>query len=183
MGKQLPGLNAKLIDFIKRQSLFFVATAAGEGKVNLSPKGMETLKVLGENRVVWLNLTGSGNETAAHIRKIPRMTLMFCAFEGPPLILRLYGTARAIHSNDPEWEELCGHFKSFAGSRQFFDVHLDLVQTSCGMGVPYMEYKRERDMLEPWAEQLGAEGLREYRKNKNRQSLDGLDTGLPTDKQ
>lgn len=179
MGKQLPGLNSKLIEFIQGQPLFFVATAAREGRVNLSPKGMDTLKVLGENRVVWLNLTGSGNETAAHIRENPRITVMFCAFEGPPLILRLYGTARAIHSNNPEWEELCGHFKSFAGSRQFFDMTLDLVQTSCGMGVPYMDYRGERNMLEPWAENLGPEGLREYRQNKNRQSLDGLDTGLP----
>ncbi|WP_445382681.1 pyridoxamine 5'-phosphate oxidase family protein [Robiginitalea sp. IMCC43444] len=182
MGKQLPGLNTKLTEFIEAQPLFFVATAMADGKINLSPKGMDTLKVLGNKRVVWLNLTGSGNETAAHLQKHPRITLMFCAFEGPPLILRLYGTARTLYRSDPEWEELYGHFKDFAGSRQLIDVGVEMVQTSCGMGVPYLEYRGERDMLEPWAENLGAEGLREYRKNKNSQSLDGLDTGLPQEK-
>lgn len=179
MGKRFEALRPGHIDFIHSQKLFFVATAAPGGRVNLSPKGMDTLRVLAPNRILWLNLTGSGNETAAHLLESPRMTLMFCAFEGKPLILRAYGQAEILHPPDLRWDEYSALLPEFAGSRQLILLAVDLVQTSCGMGVPYLSYEGERDMLEPWAETKGKEGLREYREAKNRVSLDGRDTGLP----
>ena len=178
MGKQLPGLNARLISFISSQKVFFVSTAMETGRINLSPKGMDSFRVLDDNTVVWLNLTGSGNETAAHLRYNDRMTLMFCAFEGPPLILRLYGKAKAYHSRDQFWADHIGLFPEIPGSRQLIKVAIDLVQTSCGMGVPLMEYKGERGQLETWAAQLGEEGLRNYQEAKNTRSLDGLPSGI-----
>ncbi|WP_337954680.1 pyridoxamine 5'-phosphate oxidase family protein [Sedimenticola selenatireducens] len=140
MGRQYREIPQKMIDFIRDQKLFFVATAAADGRVNLSPKGMDSLRVLDERRLVWLNVTGSGNETAAHVREFPRMTLMFCAFEGSPMILRLYGTPRVIHPYDTEWETLYPLFKPLSGARQIFDLAVELVQTSCGMGVPFYDY-------------------------------------------
>ncbi len=178
MGKRFDALRPGHIEFIQSQKVFFVATAAPDGRVNLSPKGMDTLRVLSPEQILWLNLTGSGNETAAHLLESPRMTLMFCAFEGKPLILRAYGQARIFHPSDPEWEAYSAMLPEFAGSRQLILMQIDLVQSSCGMGVPYMSYEGERDMLEPWARDKGKEGLREYREVKNRLSLDGRDTGL-----
>lgn len=178
MGKRFEALRPGHIEFVRSQKIFFVATAAPDGRVNLSPKGMDTLRVLAPDRILWLNLTGSGNETAAHLLESPRMTLMFCAFEGKPLILRTYGQAEIFHPADPEWEAYAALLPEFAGSRQLILLHIDLVQSSCGMGVPYMEYAGEREMLEPWAKTKGKEGLREYWEAKNRLSLDGRDTGL-----
>lgn len=179
MGKLHPALTPRLTSFIEKQHLFFVATAAPEGRVNVSPKGMDTLRVQGPGRILWLNLTGSGNETAAHLLKDPRLTLMFCAFEGPPMILRVYGKARSHYPGEPLWEEYIREFTTMAGARQLISLEVGSVQTSCGMGVPLMEFKGDRDMLEPWAREKGPEGLREYRENKNRNSLDGFPTGLP----
>jgi hypothetical protein len=136
MGKRFSELNDQHIRFIDRQKMFFVGTAAAESRVNVSPKGMDSLRVLGNNRVVWLNVTGSGNESSAHVQQNPRMTIMFCAFEGLPLILRLYGTARVIHPRDAEWAELYALFPPLPGARQIFDLSVDLVQTSCGQAVP-----------------------------------------------
>ena len=166
-------LSDKLMDFVRAQKIFFVATAAADGRVNVSPKGMDSLRVLDKNRVAWLNVTGSGNETAAHVQELPRMTLMFCAFEGAPLILRLYGEARAVHPSDPEWSRLYPLFTPLPGARQIFDLSLDLVQTSCGMGVPFFEYAGEREQLLRWAEKKGADGLEKYWREKNSVSLDG----------
>lgn len=178
MGKRLKKLTPRLIDFISNQKVFFVATAMADGKINISPKGMESLKVVHENKVVWLNLTGSGNETAAHLRYSERMTIMFCAFEGPPLILRLYGRAKAYHKRDKAWEEHFSLFPKYAGSRQLIEMDIELVQTSCGFGVPFMDYKGERDLLEPWAEEKGDDGLLAYMEQKNSESLDGHPTGI-----
>lgn len=178
MGKQYSELPGNLAGFITRQKMFFVGTAAADGRVNVSPKGMDTLRIITPKRVVWLNLTGSGNETAAHLREQSRITLMFCAFEGDPLILRLYGQARALHPRDPEWNTLLPLFANFKGSRQLVDVAIDLVQTSCGMGVPFLDFKSERDQLENWAEKKGAEGVRQYWEEKNQLSLDGKPTGI-----
>lgn len=125
-------LNRTLRAFIERQPVFFVATAAPDGRVNVSPKGMSTLRILGDAHIRWLNLSGSGNETAAHLRASNRMTLMFCAFEGNPMILRVYGQATTTHPRDADWEEKVADFPTLAGSRQIFDLRLDLVQTSCG---------------------------------------------------
>lgn len=180
MGTQFTALEEKHVAFIAAQKMFFVATAAADGRVNLSPKGMDSLRVLGPNRLVWLNLTGSGNETAAHVLENPRMTAMFCAFEGPPLILRAYGAARLVRPADPDWKELADLFPAFAGRRQIFDLSIDLALASCGMGVPLMDYREERGnkMLEPWAAQLGETGVRDYQRKKNTQSLDGKPTDI-----
>jgi len=130
MGQKYTEISARHIQLIQRQKIYFVATAAQDERVNLSPKGLDTLRVLGPNRVVWLNLTGSGNETAAHLLESDRMTLMFCAFEGDPVVLRLYGHARLFHARDAEWNELVQLFPSIPGSRQVVDMNVDLVQTS-----------------------------------------------------
>ncbi len=178
MGKLHGEITGPLRDFITAQKLFFVATAAPQGRVNLSPKGMDTLRVLGPNRVAWLNVTGSGNETAAHLRENPRMTVMFTAFEGPPLILRLYGTARAVHPRDANWEDLVELFPPLPGARQVFDLTVEEVQTSCGMGVPFFDYAGERDDLNRWAEKKGEDGIRDYWRDRNTTSLDGQPTGI-----
>lgn len=178
MGRQYSEISEPLKTFIGRQKMFFVATATDDSRVNVSPKGMESLKVMGPNRVVWLNVTGSGNETAAHVRVNPRMTIMFCAFEGAPMILRLYGQARAIHPDDTEWETYYAHFTPLPGARQLFELEVDLVQTSCGMAVPFFDYQGDRENLKDWAEKKGDAGVREYWDKKNRQSIDGLPTGI-----
>jgi hypothetical protein len=178
MGQRYSEISDKLKQFIENQKIFFVGTATADSRVNISPKGMDSFRVLGPNRVAWLNVTGSGNETAAHIREFPRMTVMFSAFEGSPMILRLYGTARAVHNYDPEWDTLISLFKAIPGARQVFDLTVDLVQTSCGMGVPVFRYVEDRDQLTNWAIGKGEEGLRKYREEKNQVSLDGLPTHI-----
>jgi len=178
MAQQYTSISNALKSFIEGQKLFFVGTATSDGRVNVSPKGMDSLRVLGSNRVIWLNLTGSGNETSAHVQENPRMTLMFTAFEGNPMILRLYGNARAIHKNDPDWNELYAWFHPMPGARQIFDLNVELVQTSCGMGVPLFDYREERNQLGPWAENKGADGIQEYWREKNETSLDGKPTNI-----
>ena len=172
-------LTSRLCAFIERQPVFFVATAAPDGRVNVSPKGMNTLRILSDTHIRWLNLSGSGNETAAHLRALNRMTLMFCAFEGNPMILRVYGQATTSHSRDADWEEVAG-FPSLAGSRQIFDLRLDLVQISCGSGVPIMRFAKNRgeEELVPFYEQMGPEGVIEYWQRKNTVSIDGMITGI-----
>ena len=173
-------LSKKLSRFIEDQKMFFVATAARDGRVNLSPKGMDSLRLISDTRLQWLNLSGSGNETAAHIREVPRMTLMFCAFDGPALILRVYGTARVIHPRDPEWETAIAQFPVMAGSRQVFDLEIDLVQTSCGTGVPLMSFEGQRggEELVPFFEELGQTGVEDFWRKKNVTSIDGRPTGI-----
>ncbi|MBI1195491.1 MAG: pyridoxamine 5'-phosphate oxidase family protein [Gammaproteobacteria bacterium] len=178
MAKQHPEISDALSDFINNQKLFFVGTAAADGRVNVSPKGMDSLRILGRNRVAWLNVTGSGNETSAHVQENPRMTLMFAAFEGDPMILRLYGQARVVHQNDPEWDELYKLFPTIPGARQIFDLDVDLVQTSCGMGVPCFDYVGDRELLNDWAVSKGESGIREYWKEKNQVSIDGKPTHI-----
>jgi len=178
MGKQHSAISERLQQFIEAQKLFFVATAAAQGRVNLSPKGMDSLRVLSEKRVVWLNLTGSGNETAAHLQQDPRMTLMFCAFEGQPMILRLYGTARAVHRNDADWPGLYRLLTPQPGARQIIDVDVELVQTSCGMGVPLYEYAGDREALRDWALHKGEAGIAQYWSDRNQVSLDGVPTHI-----
>jgi len=176
-------LNRTLREFIERQPLFFVATADRSGRVNVSPKGMDTLRIEDDNRIVWLNLSGSGNETAAHVRATGRMTLMFCAFESNALILRVYGQAKVIHPRDAEWGRLVSGFSEIAGSRQIFDLSIDLVQTSCGTGVPIMEFRKSRaeDGLVPFYDAMGDEGVRDYWRRKNAMTIDGNPTGIIED--
>lgn len=178
-----PRLNPTLIRFIQAQPMFFVATAARDGRVNLSPKGMDSLNVLAADRIVWLNLSGSGNETAAHLRDTPRMTLMFAAFQGDPMILRVYGQARAVHQHDEDWRDLANHVATPPGARQIFDLAIDLVQTSCGTGVPLMEFRGQRgpDQLVPFFEEMGPDGVNAYWRRKNLHSLDGQPTGILPD--
>lgn len=178
MARQYDAVTDGLQQFIERQHIFFVATAAADGRVNLSPKGLDSLRVLGPNRVAWLNVTGSGNETAAHVRENPRMTLMFASFEAEPMILRLYGTARVVHRNAPDWPTLLARFKPLPGARQIFDLAVDLVQTSCGMAVPRFDYLGDRDALNDWAQKRGEAGIRQYWADKNQVSIDGKPTRI-----
>jgi hypothetical protein len=178
MAQQFPALTDPLVTFIEQQHIFFTGSAAREGRVNISPKGSDCLKILSHNTLVWQNLTGSGNETAAHIRDNNRMTLMFCSFEKKPLILRIYGIARAVHPRDGEWKEYRAMFPDNTGTRQFYVVDIDLVQTSCGFAVPFMDFVSDRDALDVWAQKHGEEGIRQYWQDKNQLSIDGFDTGI-----
>ncbi|AHM62781.1 pyridoxamine 5'-phosphate oxidase-related FMN-binding protein [Flammeovirgaceae bacterium 311] len=181
MGKKFAAISPELQEFIQEQKIFFVGTAAEEGQVNISPKGMDTFRVLGPNKIAWLNLTGSGNETAAHLIKNNRMTIMFCAFMGKPMILRLYGTAKIYHQRDEPYHSLSRLFPQIAGSRQIIEMEVELVQTSCGFAVPFMDFKEERTQLKSWAEKQGEERLADYWKEKNSRSIDGFETGIFSD--
>jgi hypothetical protein len=180
VAQQYTEISERLRTFIRAQQMFFVGTAARGGRVNVSPKGLDCLRVLSPTRVIWVNGTGSGNETAAHLLDSPRMTVMFCSFVREPLILRLYGTARAIHQGDGEWNDLLALFPPVEGARNIFDLTVDLVQTSCGYGVPLHDFVGQRDLMDSWATKKGPEGLRAYQQEKNLISIDGLPTGLPT---
>ena len=158
--------------------MFFVATASDTSRINLSPKGMDTFRVLDEKRVIWLNLTGSGNETAAHLEADGRITMMMCAFEGAPMILRIYGKGRVIHPKHEKWSELIGQFPDLGGKRQIIDVEVEMVQTSCGMSIPFYDFKSERRELDDWAKNKGEEGIKDYWKEKNETSIDGLPTRI-----
>ena len=178
MAKQFEFLSSELEVFIKDQKIFFVATAMDQGKVNLSPKGMDSFRILNSNRAVWLNLTGSGNETSVHLKHSSRITIMFCSFGIKPLILRLYGKAKVYQPRDKEWDEFIHLFPEQLGSRQIIDVAIEMVQTSCGFAVPFMEYEGERDTLEVWAKKNGEDELKNYWHEKNSISLDGFETGI-----
>ena len=178
MSKLYQELTEKHSQFIIAQKIFFVGTATADSRVNVSPKGMDSLRILGKNRVAWLNVTGSGNETSAHVQLNPRMTIMFCAFDGDPLILRLYGTAKVVHKNNAGWDALFRLFEPLAGARQIFDLSIDLVQTSCGMAVPYYSYEGNRELLTDWAVKKGDDGLKKYWEENNQISLDDIPTNI-----
>lgn len=179
MAKQFPALTDDHTRFIAEQHIFFTGSAGPEGRVNVSPKGMDSLRVLGPNRILWLNLTGSGNETAGHLAEAPRLTLMWCSFTTRPLILRAYGTARGTWRDTAGWDDLAAHFPEHRGARQIYDVSVDLVQTSCGYAVPLMDFSGPRDTLEKWAEQRSEADLRTYWTERNARTLDGKPTGAP----
>ena len=181
MSKQIPSITPDLQDFIKTQKIFFVATAAQEGRINLSPKGHDTLRVLNANKFVWLNLTGSGNETAAHLLKKDRMTIMFCAFDGKPLILRIYGHAKIYHERDDEFQKHISLFEENTGSRQIIVLAVDSVQTSCGYSIPFMDFKEERGMLNSWSKKQEKERIEAYWQEKNTKSIDGFETNILKD--
>lgn len=178
MSQKFKELSQKHIDFIKNQKIFFVGTAAANGTVNISPKGYQSLKVVDSNRMIWLNVTGSGNETSAHVQLNPRMTIMFTSFDDPPVTLRAYGKANVIHKLDKEWGSLINHFEPIVGARQIFDLSIELVQTSCGMSIPYFQYKGERDAQIKWATKKGEAGIREFWSEENQQSIDGFPTHI-----
>ena len=178
MSKFYNKITTRLQKFIKAQKIFFVATAPTSGRINLSPKGMDSFRVLSENRVLWLNVTGSGNETAAHLIENQRITLMFCSFEGAPNILRIYGKGKEIKENDESWNDLIPLFPETPGTRQIFDITVESAQTSCGMSIPFFDFKGERNELNDWATEQGKKGIEAYWKNKNQTSIDGLPTNI-----
>ena len=180
MAKLHDSITAHLQSFIAEQSIFFVATAplCDRGHINLSPKGLTGFRVLSPQRVAYLDLTGSGNETSAHLQENGRITFMFCAFQEPPQILRLYGIGRVVLPTDAEWAELIAEFEAIPGARQIVVAEIDRVQTSCGMGVPLYDYQGQRQSLVNWAKKKGPEGLQAYHQQKNLQSIDGLPTPL-----
>ncbi len=180
MGKTYESITPELREFIERQRMFFVASAPldAQGHVNVSPKGLDALRGLGEKRIAYLDLTGSGNETSAHLEENGRITVMFCAFEGQPKILRLYGRGRTILPGADECSELAGHFEMRPGMRQIVVVDVQRVQTSCGFGVPLYEFVGQRDMLPDWAAKKGPEGIERYHREKNAASIDGMPTTL-----
>jgi hypothetical protein len=181
MGKQFERIEPAHREFIERQHIFFNASAAPEGRVNVSPRDRAALRILDPNTIVYLDRTGSGNETAAHLLLNDRLTLMFCAFEGTPMILRLYGHGRIVPRPSPEYTTLLvSHFDNAEppGARQLVLLHIDLVQTSCGMNVPFFDHVSQRDQLDRWAEAKGEAALHDYRRQKNTFSIDGFPTGL-----
>jgi hypothetical protein len=182
MGEAFPSLSDELRDFLLAQPMFFVATAplAEGGHVNLSPKGQDTLRVLSPQECAYLDLTGSGNETSAHLLENGRITIMACSFGERPRILRIYGTGTVHLPGSLRWAEISGNFSAMHGTRQIITLNIERVQTSCGYGVPRMELIAPRETLEKWAAAKGPDGLGRYRSEKNLESIDGLPTHLTT---
>jgi hypothetical protein len=176
MGKVFDGIDEQLAAWIAAQRMFFVATAprGDTGHVNLSPKGLDSFAILGPQSVAYLDLVGSGAETLAHLRQNGRITFMFCAFEGLPRIVRLYGRGEAIEPGDASWEALAARFPRYPSTRAIVRAELERIADSCGYGVPLYRFERERSQLGEWAERKGAEGLRVYQLERNRSSIDGL---------
>lgn len=169
-----PALNDELTQFIHRQPMYFTASVAGGGRVNLSPKGIDSFRVLDEKTVCYLDYIGSGNETAAHIEHDGRLTIMFCSFGEKPLILRLYGKGKVVRPGTQAFDSLAPLFELKAGVRQIIRLHIESLQTSCGFGVPVMNLIRQRETLNEWCEKKGPDALAEYERAKNRKSIDGL---------
>ncbi|MBE0542059.1 MAG: pyridoxamine 5'-phosphate oxidase family protein [Verrucomicrobia bacterium] len=176
MSKQVPEITAELAEWMAQQRVFFVASAplAASGHVNCSPKGGEAFRVLDPRAVAYLDYTGSGAETAAHLRENGRLVIMFCAFEGSPRILRLHGHGEVLETNHPEFAELSALFRPNPGTRAIVRVNVTRVSTSCGYSVPLYEHRGQRAVLDKWATTKGADGLRDYRRQKNQRSIDGL---------
>jgi hypothetical protein len=177
-----PQIEDRHQKFIEAQHMFFVSTApvSGDGHINLSPKGLDSFRILSPTKVAYMDIVGSGNETSAHIMENGRITFMFCAFDGPPNILRLYGRGYTVLPGHALWNELSVYFNILPSTRQIIVADIHKVQTSCGFGVPYYDYIGERDHSHKWAEKKGAQGLEDYKKEKNMVSLDGLPTALAT---
>jgi len=180
MGKRYDSIQPAHTAFIEKQHIFFVSTAplSANGRINLSPKGLDCFKVFAENQVGYMDLVSSGNETSAHTLENGRITFMFCSFEGAPNILRLYGKGFTVLPNSEQWKQYSPHFKIYPSTRQLIIADIELVQTSCGFGVPLYTYNGERDLHFEWAEKKGAAGLYEYVQQKNLTSLDGLPTNI-----
>jgi hypothetical protein len=180
MGKFSNSIQDSHKTFIEKQKMFFTGSAplSADGHINLSPKGLDSFRVLSPNRVAYMDIVGSGNETSAHLLENGRITFMFCAFDGPPNILRLYGTGRTVLPQNSEWNELAPHFQMRLATRQIIVADIHKVQTSCGFSVPLYNYTGERDHADNWAEAKGEKGLINYMQEKNRISLDGLPTAM-----
>ena len=178
MAKFYDRLNDELKTFISEQKIFFTATAPSSGRINLSPKGIDTFRCIDATTVAYLDLTGSGNETAAHLHENERITIMFCSFDKNPLILRLYGRGKVISQQSDCFNNLHYLFPKIAGERQIILLNIDSIQTSCGFGVPIYEFKEDRETLIDWATKKGTSGINEYQQKKNQVSIDGLPTKL-----
>ncbi|MEA5582546.1 pyridoxamine 5'-phosphate oxidase family protein [Nodularia harveyana UHCC-0300] len=180
MAKVFDCITEKLQDFIANQRIYFVGSAplSATGHINLSPKGLETFRILSPHQVAYLDLTGSGNETSAHLQENGRITFMFCAFQEPPSILRLYGQGYTVLPSSPDWNDLYSLFPEIPGTRQIIVADIERVQTSCGFGVPLYEYQGQRETLVNWAKKKGEQGIVEYQQQKNIISIDGLSTPL-----
>jgi hypothetical protein len=176
MGKTYTSLTPQLREWLAQQKVFFVATAplAQEGHINCSPKGYDTFRVLGEQEVAYFDLTGSGIETIAHLQENGRIVLMFCAFSGPPKIVRLHGTGQVIYPDHSDFSGLQASFPGHAGVRAIIRVKVERISDSCGHGVPLMDFVQHRDLIEKWSASKGPHGMAEYREAKNRASIDGL---------
>ncbi len=181
MSKFYKTVTPELQEFIRQQQMFFTATAIATGRVNLSPKGIDSFRILDDRTVAYLDLTGSGNETSAHLLVDPRMTIMFCGFEKKPWILRLYGNGTVVRPGDEAWATLATNFEVFPGTRQIVQLSVESAQTSCGMGVPQYEFQGQRSGLIQWAEKKGESGVQQYWKDKNQVSIDGLPTRISQD--
>ncbi len=181
MGKTFDTLDPKLRAFVGKQKMFFVATAPRDegGFVNVSPKGLVgTFAVLDDTTVAYLDFVGSGVETIAHLRENGRICVMFCAFDGPPRIVRIHGQGEVVEPSEPEFDELLAHFDTYPGVRSIIRIRATRISDSCGYGVPLYSYEGERDQLQRWAERKGADGLAKYQRDNNSESLDGLPSGL-----
>lgn len=181
MAKQFSHMEQTHQDFIRRQHVFFTASAAGGTRINLSPRSTDLFRVIDANAVAYLDRTGSGNETAAHLLADGRLTVMMCSFDGPPMILRLYGRGSILQHDTARYRELIAtsfDHQEPIGARQIVRLDVDLVQTSCGFGVPVFDYREERTSLDRWSEAKGTDGIAEYQREKNLHSMDGLPTGL-----
>ena len=176
MGKVYDFITPELASWIQQQQIFFVGTAplAGDGHVNVSPKGLDCLRVLGPHQVAYLDVTGSGSETIAHLRENSRIILMFCAFSGPPKIVRLHGKGSVITKAAPNWDEWKSRFAAQAAPRSVISIDVTRISDSCGYGVPVMEFKHKRDALDRWVAAKGVDALSAYRREKNSSSIDGL---------
>ena len=176
MGKIYESIDNKLEEWIKQQKLFFVATAplGKEGHINCSPKGGDAFRVLSDTAAAYQDLTGSGAETIAHLEENGRIVIMFCAFDGPPKIVRLHGRGKVVTQNDDLFEELSNHFPPHVGTRAIIHIQVSRISDSCGFSVPLYEYQADRDILDKWSVNQGDDGLKEYREKNNMQSIDGL---------
>ncbi len=178
MAKFYTELNESLREFIGAQHMFFNASAPNKGRINLSPKGLDTFRILSDRRVAYLDLTGSECETAAHLYENGRLTLMFCSVAEKPLILRLYGRGTVVHSRDPEWQELHAKFPPVPGERQIIVLDIESIMATCGFAVPLYEYKGQRDTLTEFTCKMGEQRMDEYRHERNQTSIDGMPTHL-----
>ena len=174
MGSFFGAISDKHQAFIEKQHMFFVATAANDGHVNVSPKGLDSFKVLGPNKVCYLDLSGSGVETIAHLQENGRITIMFCAFEGPPNIVRLLGIGSVVKNGEDGFEEAAAMFPEFPGARSVITVDVEKVGSSCGFAVPFMDFVDQRERLIEYAENKGEASMADYRVRKNAESIDGL---------
>jgi len=176
MGKLFDEITPEIAEWVEKQHMFFVATAplAEDGHINCSPKGLDTFRILGPRKVAYLDITGSGAETIAHLRENGRIVFMFCAFDGAPKIVRFHGKGEVVLPTSPLWSELQGRFPEYLGVRAIISAEITRVSDSCGYGVPHFEFSEDRETMQRWAETKGSEDLSLYRKQKNRRSIDGL---------